>query len=384
MDKGRFYYIDFLRCIAILMMFIFHVNMIFVAENDWHIKDASSSNLLMEINYWFSSFRMPLLFLVSGFVSAILLEKMDKQAFIIQRFKRLIIPTVVWTFLLVAPQIYFERKLDGASFDYLDFYKSFMSFKWYPEGNFHWLHLWFIPYLFCYNLLSIPFNAFVDKKRSAIQRFLKQKNAVILLVLLGILPYVFLAVHFPVSHDLVNDIANHALFIPFVFMGLILYKCPEILDRLDLERRFYLRLAFLSIIAINVIRWNGWEPYDLFEDWISRPQTYLFIALLKISSWAWVLALLGYGKRYLNRNSSLLKYSNQAVYPFYILHQTIIVIIGFYVVQTDDNTAFKYGFLLLVCFAVCILIYHLFIRPYNLMRFLFGMKKIKPEEFKRT
>ena len=73
MDKDRFYYIDFLRCIAILMMFIFHVNMIFVAQNDWHIKDASSSNLLMEVNYWFSSFRMPLLFLVSGFVSAILL-----------------------------------------------------------------------------------------------------------------------------------------------------------------------------------------------------------------------------------------------------------------------------------------------------------------------
>ena len=58
----RFHYIDFLRVIAILLMFIYHVNMVFVAENDWHIKDNSASNLLMEVNYWMSSFRMPLLF----------------------------------------------------------------------------------------------------------------------------------------------------------------------------------------------------------------------------------------------------------------------------------------------------------------------------------
>jgi len=95
MEKNRYYYIDFLRVIAILMMFVFHVNMVFVAENDWHIKDVSSSNVLMELNYWMSSFRMPLLFLVSGFVSAILLKKMNQRQFFQQRFKRLIIPTVI-------------------------------------------------------------------------------------------------------------------------------------------------------------------------------------------------------------------------------------------------------------------------------------------------
>jgi len=51
MTKPRFYYIDFLRVIAILMMFIFHVNMISVAEDGWHIKDKSASNVLMELNY---------------------------------------------------------------------------------------------------------------------------------------------------------------------------------------------------------------------------------------------------------------------------------------------------------------------------------------------
>ena len=165
MEKNRYYYIDFLRVIAILMMFVFHVNMVFVAENDWHIKDVSSSNVLMELNYWMSSFRMPLLFLVSGFVSAILLKKMNQRQFFQQRFKRLIIPTVIWTFLLVAPQIYFERKLQGVDFNYLEFYRTFLKFEWYPKGNFHWLHLWFIPYLFCYNIISIPGDVNINNRQ---------------------------------------------------------------------------------------------------------------------------------------------------------------------------------------------------------------------------
>ncbi|MEL6812307.1 MAG: acyltransferase family protein, partial [Bacteroidota bacterium] len=115
-------------------MFIYHVNMIFVAEWDWHIQDESSSNVLLESNYWMSSFRMPLLFVVSGYVSAILLERMNWKSFVNLRWKRLLIPTVVWTFILVAPQIYFERLLEGVEFSYSEFYPSFLKFEWYPEG----------------------------------------------------------------------------------------------------------------------------------------------------------------------------------------------------------------------------------------------------------
>ncbi len=379
MTKNRYYYIDFLRVIAILMMFIFHVNMIFVAENSWHIKDVSSSNVLMELNYWMSSFRMPLLFLVSGFVSAILLEKMSQRQFFYQRFKRLIIPTVIWTFLLVAPQIYFERKLQGVGFNFLEFYQTFLKFKWYPEGNFHWLHLWFIPYLFFYNILSIPLSSYLSKKnvRNRLELFLNKDYSIIPIIFLAVIPYTFLATRFETTHDLINDWARHSFFIFFVFIGLLMYKFPIILEQIERKRRFYLRTAFLLILFINIIRWNGWEPFDLWDNWITKPQTYIFIGIINLNAWAWVLTSLGYGKKYLNKKSNLLAYCNQAVYPFYILHQTIIVIIGFYVVQTPDNTAFKYVFLLLVCFSICVLIYHLFIRPNNTMKFLFGMKKTK-------
>jgi len=320
---------------------------------------------------------MPLLFLVSGFVSAILLEKLSQKSFIYQRWKRLIVPTIIWTFILVAPQIYFERKLEGMEFTYVEFYKTFLEFRWYPDGNFHWLHLWFIPYLFCYNLLSIPLYKILNNgvTEKALNKLFNKEYSVLIMVLLAIIPYTFLSVHFPTTHDFINDIARHSFFIFFVFAGLIFYKFPNLLEHIENKRRFYLRNAFILFITINTLRWNGWEPFDLWENWIVKPQTYIFIALINLNSWVWVLACLGYGKKYLNKKSNLLSYSNQAVYPFYILHQTVIVIIGYYVVQTPDNTAFKYIFILVVCFAICILTYHLFIRDNNMMRFIFGMKR---------
>jgi peptidoglycan/LPS O-acetylase OafA/YrhL len=88
-----------------------------------------------------------------------------------------------------------------------------------------------------------------------------------------------------------------------------------------------------------------------------------------------VLALVGYGKKYLNRKHRVLDYLNQAVYPFYILHQTVIVILAYYIVQTrNESILSKYIYTVGITFFITVGIYHLLIRPYNLTRFLFGMK----------
>lgn len=378
MQNKRYYYIDALRVLAILMMFLYHVSMVFVSEWDWHIKNEQTSNMLLELNYWMSTFRMPLLFFVSGYISYILMLRLSWKAFTLQRFKRLIIPTIVWTFLLVAPQIYFQRKLEGIDQSYWTFYQSFLQFKWWPEGHFHWLHLWFIPYLFCYNLLSIPLFYFLQKNESftkILNSFFKKRGSLFVFVFIAILPYTFLSVHFKTTHDLIHDFARHSFFIFFIFAGILFFKFQNITETLRLNRRLFLSLAFLTILCINIIRWNGWEPFDIWQNWKEKPQTYIFIALLNFNTWMWVFTCLAYGKQYLNKGSKLLNYANTAVYPFYIMHQTVIVIIAYYVVGTSDEASLKFMFLLIVCFFIIIAIYHLFIRPYNMIRFLFGMKK---------
>jgi len=84
--------------------------------------------------------------------------------------------------------------------------------------------------------------------------------------------------------------------------------------------------------------------------------------------------LIGYGKHYLNYKHKALNYLNQAVYPFYILHQTVIVILTYYLVQVQETILMKYIFTVIVTFFITVLTFHLFIQPYGPMRFLFGMK----------
>ncbi len=375
--KQRHDYIDFLRVAAILLMFIYHVNMIFVSEWGWHIKNSSRSNVLMEINYWMAFFRMPLLFFVSGFVSSALLERLSTGRFIAQRFNRLIVPTVIWTFLLVAPQIYLESRLQGVELSYFEFYKTFLDFEWKPNGNFHWLHLWFIPYLFLYNLISIPLCRVLQKYRGSDQMLVSAHRTPYLIcvfVIFAIIPYTILSLGYPVTYDLIHDYARHAQFIPFVVAGLFAYNNLSVMQVLVSKRQLLLRLAVLSIIIINAIRWNGLEPKNIWEDWLNHPISYGYLFLLSLNSWLWVFALLGYAKRYLNRRSKALTYCNNAVYPFYILHQTVIVVLGYYVVQTQDDDAFKYLFILIVGFCVTACIYHLYIKPFKFMRFAFGVK----------
>jgi len=61
------------------------------------------------------------------------------------------------------------------------------------------------------------------------------------------------------------------------------------------------------------------------------------------------------------------------VLPFYILHQTVIVAIAFYVVGWNLMVIEKYLIIVLASFAmICVLLYP--VRQINLLRFLFGMR----------
>jgi len=96
--------------------------------------------------------------------------------------------------------------------------------------------------------------------------------------------------------------------------------------------------------------------------------------LLTLKSWCFLLAILGLGSRYLNFNNRFLNYANEAVLPFYILHQTVIIIIGFYVIQLGTGIAPKYLIVATSSFIVIMAIYELLIRRVNILRFLFGMR----------
>jgi glucan biosynthesis protein C len=93
-----------------------------------------------------------------------------------------------------------------------------------------------------------------------------------------------------------------------------------------------------------------------------------------LGSWCLVLAILGLARRHLNFATARLKYANEAVLPFYILHQTVLLCVGYFVVQWAIPDLLKWAIILLVSFPIIMLLYEYLVRRFNVTRFLFGMK----------
>jgi hypothetical protein len=91
-------------------------------------------------------------------------------------------------------------------------------------------------------------------------------------------------------------------------------------------------------------------------------------------SWFWVITVVAYGQHYLNRPHPWLKHFNEGLYPFYILHQTVIIAIGYYVCQLPWGIFAKFWTVSLLTLISCLLIYFVLIRPFNVTRLFFGMK----------
>ena len=179
------------------------------------------------------------------------------------------------------------------------------------------------------------------------------------------------------TNDFVHDLCYFLYWLGLLLLGSLCMANLRLLDSVERNRRPYLTLAFLTLVAINYLRWNGLEPFDVLPAWKTDYRTYVFLTLFPVTAWCWVFAAIGYGKKYLNKPHAALGYLNQAAYPFYILHQTVIVVLVYYVVQTSDTILMKFLFTVLFSLVVTVAIYHTLIRPFALTRFLFGMKPDK-------
>ncbi|MCC6288585.1 MAG: acyltransferase family protein [Chitinophagaceae bacterium] len=383
---GRQAYLDWLRILSILGVLFFHSAMPFVTEWEWHIKNNETSRILMEFNFWLSRFRMPLLFFISGTVSYFLLQRKSGFQFIGLRFRRLLLPLIFGMFVIVPPQVYLERVNQGFTGNYFDFYPSIFSTGPYPNGNMSWHHLWFIAYLFVFDVICAPLFVWLmkgwGKKFTAWFGLIAKAKWIYTMAIPSIILYTALYFRFPETNNLINDWGRIFYWLFFLLAGFICIANPLLMESLQRNRKLSLAMALISFGIITYFRWNNSEPWEIIKDWKFSMWTYLYISLWGLTAWMWMFAAIGYGKQYLNKRHSVLIYINQAVYPFYILHQTIIVIVVFYIVKWQEAVLTKYLFTALVSLFFSIAIYHLLIRPYKLTRFLFGMKpksKISPD-----
>ena len=81
------------------------------------------------------------------------------------------------------------------------------------------------------------------------------------------------------------------------------------------------------------------------------------MALGGLLIWASILTILGFGMRHLTANHRALTYANEAVLPFYILHQPVILLIGFFVVPLALPIGLKYLIIAPLAFGITLGLY---------------------------
>ena len=164
---------------------------------------------------------------------------------------------------------------------------------------------------------------------------------------------------------------NIVAYLLFFIFGYLIFVNPRITETVKKLSWITLSIAIIASICLVVF----------FVDELAEPINYFgsntFIVahfVQALNTWCWLLAILGLGGRFLNCNNRFLSYANEAVLPFYILHQTIIISIGFYVVQWSAGVGLKYLTISTTSFFAIMFVYELLVRRINVLRFLFGMR----------
>jgi glucan biosynthesis protein C len=367
--QERQYYIDWLRILLIISVFLFHVGMIFNTWT-WHIKNnVQFGGILKQTMDFLHLWRMPLLFMVSGAGTYFALGKRTPFQYLTERFRRLFIPLVAGIFILVPVQVYIEKISQFKSLT--DFYSQMFDGV-YPEGNFSWHHLWFIAYLFFISLIISPFLNYLRSDRFArlipkIERTVTRPLALNICVIPLLLSQFLLRPFFETgTNDFIHDWASMTYYLLYFLMGYILIPVGSITESMNRYRYWYLTEVFIFAVLLFILPVIAGPEFN---------DSLIHEILAILLAWSCALTAIGFAKHNLNRDSKQRKFANEAIYPFYLLHQPVIVVVGFFVVQSEIPALLKAGIIGFSSFTIIVLIYGLLIRPFNLLRLVFGMKK---------
>lgn len=375
-SSGRQYYVDALRVFAVIMLIVFHTGMIF-NPYDFHIKNSEISRAVgVFINTPIYSWHMPLFMLLAGASTWFALSKRSTGSYLNERVKRILIPLLFGIAVVIPPQTYVERVFNGDfTGNFFQFYPTFWTTGLYPQGNFTYNHLWFLAFLFVFAVLTAPLFVFLKSERGedvlhTLTRTLRNPVALLLLPTITIALFdLWLRPLFPTTRVVINDWANFVYYLQFFIYGFVLISSERILKRID-------QIWGLALVgALVVTGFNLYFDWTLrYPNWGGRLRTQEIFQVFSIfCTWCWLIAMIGFGRRFLNRQSAFLRYSSEIAYPYYILHQTVILLIAFYIVPLEWSVAAKFLFIGFTAFFGTALLCEV-VKLWNITRFCFGMK----------
>ena len=382
----RRYYADWVRVIAVCVLVIYHTTAMFNPLDPL----AAVKGKPIPATAFFSAFihewRLALLFIVSGGGTFYALGSQSWTRFVRGRFRRLIVPLIFGTLLLVPPLFYVGLLFQNPSYarSFPQFY-ALILFAFARTGRFgqgleslHWAHLWFLAYLFCASLLALPLFLYLRgpagrRVGARLVEFLSRKGMVFLLALPLVAVEVLLRARWASTRLLlVDDWASFLSYTTFFVYGFLIFSDERLSRAIERHAWAALTLGVLTSALYLFIFFTGRAPHPAYN----LPWS-LYMVLRGFNKWFWCVAVLGLGAKYLNFNHRLLPFANEAVYPVYVLHLPVATLIAYWVVGWNVWPVAQLCVITLGTLAVSVCVYAFIIRQTNLTRFLFGLKPKK-------
>ncbi len=374
---ARRYDLDWLRIIAFGLLILYHVGMFYVTWG-WHVKSNYASPAIEPLMRLINPWRLALLFFISGVAIRFATDKAEFLGkFAWSRVTRLGVPLLFGLYVWVMPQAFYQVRQSGEFTGSLaEFYPDYLALEQaFSTITPTWNHLWYLAYVLVYILITIALLPWLRRVPSSRIWGALVSSPVIVLFMM-ILPFVvvetWLTPVFPTTHNLVSDWANHAHRFMIFLIGFFVAKDVRFWQTIS---RIWLFAPPLAIAAWLCLM-NGQAIGDfLGESLPAAAVRFVFSYIMVIYAWSCMLTLLGFGQRFLNRESQLLRYLTGAIFCYYVLHQTITVVGGYYLTGYQLGALAESALVLGITVLGCVLGYEL-IRRIPYVGILFGVHRV--------
>jgi hypothetical protein len=375
----RRYDLDWIRIGAFLLLILYHVGMYYVTW-DWHVKSLHASSAIEPLMLLVNPWRLSILFLVSGAATAFMVRRLTPASLARARSGRLLLPLLLGMLVIVPPQAYFEVVERTG---YADGYPAFWARYLAADRGFcrdgdcmivpTWNHLWFVAYLWAYTMLLAAVLALrpqaAVRARDFLERHLAGPGVLLLPWLLLSLMRVTLLSAFPPSQALVDDWYNHAQYFAVFAFGFLCADSRPLWDAIVRNRRLALIAAIASYFFL------AWY-FGIYAGDRDPPDSLRLFqrVIYAANQWAWIVAILGYGRTLLDRDGPARRYLTDAIFPFYIVHQTVIIAAAVWLRPARLAAGAEALVLLVITAVACVLTYETVGRV-RWLRPFFGLRR---------
>ncbi|HIH62207.1 MAG TPA: acyltransferase family protein [Methanobacteriales archaeon] len=364
----RKYYLDNLRWLIILLLFPYHVLLIYSNIGSYYFHAANSviaNTFILSLAPWF----MQLLFTIAGIATYYSLKKRSASEYLKERISKLLIPTVAGIILVIPVSVYFGSLYSGYTGSFLAFYSDFFI-HWLPNLKSGLIigHLWFLLYLFIVSLVALPI---IIEYKNGKWKVLPEKVTIPKLLLLIIaLAFGSLFLNLYPEKSIIQ------FFLVFIF-GYFLLANEEVQRKLE-DKRWPLFISFLAItvlyLLISVPNLNSTGNSNTEFSFQSILGAFIMKIFENSIMWLGVLGVMGIGKHYLEFKNLKTLYLSAVSFPIYIFHLAWINIFAYYIINWIPNQI-PFQIILIMCLGFIFTIATIeVVRRIKGFRFLFGIK----------